>query len=513
MVLFFVQRRTPLSNFAQLTSSQPPVAIIGAGLAGSECAWILAEQYSQRVILIEMKPKTMTPAQCMPGAFAELVCSNSLKSTSLLNPSGILKEEMISLGSLVVPSAKLAKVPAGEALAVDREAFSGAITKALSNHPLIQVECSVVDDPEAIRQQWRCQHVVAATGPLTHGGLAESLVRKAGGSASETLYFYDAIAPIIDGDSIDRSIAFFSNRENREERRASARALTGTQVQSGSDNPKPPEQDSGEGDYLNLPLSKEQYLQFVERLRTGPKLPHHAFEEPRYFNGCQPIEVLAESGPLTLAHGPMKGRGLTDPKTGRWPFAAVQLRREKWGDDAFNMVGFQTRLTWPAQKEIFATLPALASASFHRMGSMHRNTYFCSPALLGPYFSFQSDPFLYLCGQIMGVEGYLESAAMGALLGHVIGHRIKGQELQLPPTTTAIGALARHVKDGDPANYSPMNLNWGIFDPINAEDVARVLAMPKTLPLNRIDKGTRRQAMSQRARSDFGSWLHRIATP
>ena len=474
----------------------PAVIVIGAGLAGSECAWVLAEHYKLPVVLWEMKPQVRTPAQHMPDAFAELVCSNSLKSTSATNPSGVLKNEMAALGSLVIPAALKSRVPAGEALAVDREVFSGRVTQALRSHPRISVRIGVVTDTVELRRSEGCPRVVMATGPLTHGGLAEHLLERAGVGSPNMLYFYDAIAPIIDGATIDRSIAFFGDRETRTRARDRARQLL--------QETTPEAIHSDQGDYLNIPLNRDEYFGFVEALIQGEKVPHHAFEEPRYFNACQPIEALAASGPLTLAHGPMKGRGLTDPRTGRWPYAAIQLRREKLGHDAFNMVGFQTRLTWTAQRAIFATLPGLCNAEFHRMGSMHRNTYLCSPQLLGPGFALRHDRGLHVCGQIMGVEGYLESAAMGLLTAHLIGQELSGRECPPPPPTTAIGALARHVRDGDPAHYAPMNLNWGLFDPLSTGDegdpsAGSVATSPR-------DKGARRLALSDRARRDFDRW-------
>ncbi len=489
-----------------MQSAQPCVGIIGAGLAGSECAWILAEHYGIQVVLYEMKPVAMTPAQCMPNVFAELVCSNSLKSTSELNPAGILKSELENLDSLVMRAAWGAKVPAGEALAVDREIFSGTITSEIRNHPRIRVVAGIVHSLDAIKTADRLDHIIIATGPLTEGGLVDELRALAGSASQDSFYFYDAIAPIIVGSSVDLEIAFFASRENRLERLQSAKRLRDQETHEVS-TPAP---ETVSGDYLNLPLNRDQYRVFVEQLKAGAKVPHHSFEEPRYFNGCQPIENLAESGPLTLAHGPMKGRGLTDPKTGRWPFAAVQLRKEKLGDDSYNMVGFQTRLTWTAQREIFRTIPGLAQAEFYRMGSLHRNTYLCAPELLGENFAFKSNPGVSLCGQIMGVEGYLESTAMGCLLGHLLGQSLRGNRLALPPATTALGCLARHVHDGDPKSYSPMNIHWGLFDPLMPANVLPIESEDHTKGRSqgsKMDKATRRSLMSQRAQSDFGDWM------
>jgi methylenetetrahydrofolate--tRNA-(uracil-5-)-methyltransferase len=503
------QRTTPIQPTA---AAQPCVGVIGAGLAGSECAWILAEQYGIQVVLYEMKPVAMTPAQCMPHVFAELVCSNSLKSTSELNPAGILKSELENLGSLILRAAWGAKVPAGEALAVDREIFSGTITKEIRNHPRIRVVAGIVHSLDEIKSTDKLDHIIIATGPLTEGGLVNDLKSLAGSASQDSFYFYDAIAPIIVGSSVDLEIAFFASRENRLERQQSAKrlrdqeTLNNLEIQELGATPS----ETGSGDYLNLPFNRTEYMTFVEQLKAGAKVPHHSFEEPRYFNGCQPIENLAESGPLTLAHGPMKGRGLTDPRTGRWPFAAVQLRKEKLGDDSYNMVGFQTRLTWTAQREIFRTIPGLAQAEFHRMGSLHRNTYLCAPELLGENFAFKNSPHISLCGQIMGVEGYLESAAMGCLLGHLLGHSLRGKRLALPPATTALGCLARHVQDGDPKNYSPMNIHWGLFDPLMPVNVLPNVTEEQNKGRSqnsKMDKATRRSLMSQRAQSDFGGWM------
>jgi methylenetetrahydrofolate--tRNA-(uracil-5-)-methyltransferase len=491
---------------------KPQVGVIGAGLAGSDCAWILAERHGIAVHLYEMKPSQLTPAQHLPNIFAELVCSNSLKSMSPLNPAGLLKEEMRSLGSLVLSAASDAQVPAGESLAVDREVFGELITRALKQHPLITVKSECVHSAALLAERDGLDAVIVATGPLTEGGLnAELSALAASGSgqgAAPSLYFYDAIAPILDGDSLDRSVLFMGNRITR-----SGNQTQATRAQSGVDD-----QASGDtGDYLNIPLTREEYTAFVAEVRNGAKVPHHSFEEPRYFNGCQPIENLAESGPLTLAHGPMKGRGLTDPRTGRWPFAAVQLRKEKLGDASFNMVGFQTRLTWPEQKRIFRMLPGLTQAEFHRMGSMHRNTYLCAPRLLGPDFRLKSEPRVALAGQIMGVEGYLESAAMGCFIGHTIARQLKsGTLLPPPPATTALGSLCQHVLKADPDQYAPMNVNWGLIDPLDPADVpaiAKKIGLNQTLPAQRrdgtlrIDKGTKRQLLSHRARQSFQAWL------
>lgn len=477
------------------------VAVIGAGLAGSECTWILAEKYGISVTLFEMKSKKTTPAQISPHLFAELVCSNSLKSKSRLNPAGILKTEMELLGSLVVPAARNAAVPAGEALAVDRELFSGQITEKLKSHPCVTVVEMVV---ESIDQVFACDAfdaVVIATGPLTDDALAKDLKAL---TQTEDLYFYDAIAPILDAQTIDHSVAFRANRVTKThlfEKRQQEKEQKENQI-----DPVPTDQDDDQGDYLNLPLNKDEYFAFVEKIIQAPKLPCHEFEEPRYFNGCQPIELLAERGPKTLAFGPMKPRGLIDPRTSRMPYAVVQLRKEKLGDFAWNMVGFQTRMTWTAQKEVFKTLPGLQNAEFFRMGSMHRNTYFVSSKILEPQFHLKSNPKVYLAGQIMGVEGYLESAAMGVWIGHVIGQKLKhNKTLAMPPKNTSLGSLTHYCLETDAKSFSPMNIHWGLFSDLTEEDLGKYAPPGFVLP-KKLDKSLRREWMACRSEDLFNRW-------
>lgn len=501
------------------------IAVVGAGLAGSECAWALAEHWGLQVTLFEMKREKPTPAQHEPQHFAELVCSNSLKSKSRLNPAGVLKHEMDALGSLILPWARKAEVPAGETLAVDRAIFSGGITQALRSHPRIQVRDVEVADVDALLAQG-FDAVVVATGPLTSDALSASLKRL---TESESLYFYDAIAPIIDGSSIDESQGFWANRATRtqafeakeradalsagvaslsEEALGAAPGLS-TQADLEGLPPLPAEDCDAEapGDYFNLPLSKDAYFAFVDALLAAPKAPFHEFEEPRYFNGCQPIERLAESGRKTLAFGPMKPRGLTDPRTGREAYACVQLRRETVGDAAFNMVGFQTRLTWGAQRELFRTLPALAEAEFFRLGSMHRNTYLVSPRILGSDYSLKARPGkVWLAGQVMGVEGYLESAAMGIFMGHLLGARFAtGTALPPPPPESCLGALCRYVLACDPKHFTPMNIHWGLFDAPETESAGPTPLTGKKRP--KPDKTARRLALAERSEARFGEWL------
>ncbi len=436
------------------------IGIVGAGLAGCECAHLLADHYGLQVDLLEMKPKAHSPAHRAPHVFAELVCSNSLKSMSLLNPSGLLKDELDSLGSLVVSLARGCSVPAGEALAVDRELFSKRITEKILTHPKINVIETTVEGTPWL--QARYDIIVIATGPLTQGNLAASLQQAVGKEAG---YFYDAIAPIVDGDTVDPTVAFYANRH-----------------------------EDGPGDYLNLPLEKDEYLSFVQGVLDGEKVPFHTFEQPKFFQACQPIEHLAASGPRTLSFGPMKPLGLTDPRTGRRPYAAVQLRREALGSSGWNMVGFQTRLTYPAQKALFRTLPGMENAEFFRMGSLHRNTYFNAPLILAEGWDLRNAPGIYLAGQILGVEGYLESAAMGVWIGHVVAMRVQSRPIpKVPPATTALGSLLAYLTKTPPKQFSPVNIHWGLVDSTGVQGAT--------------SKQMRRELLSRRAQEDFSGWL------
>lgn len=478
------------------------VAVIGAGLAGSECSWVLAEHYGLQITLFEMKSKKTTPAQISPNLYAELVCSNSLKSKSRLNPAGTLKEEMNKLGSIVIPSAKKSEVPAGETLAVDRELFSSEITEKLKSHKNIEIKDFIVEKVEDVLSFGDFSAVVIATGPLTDDALANNL-RKI--TKSEQLYFYDAIAPILDGETIDHNVVFLANRQSK----THAYEKKKSQKETIFEGLPKIDNDEEEGDYLNIPLNKEEYFSFVEKLLHGAKVPHKEFEEPRYFNGCQPIEALAESGPKTLSFGPMKPKGLTNPYTGRMPYAVVQLRKEKLGDTAWNMVGFQTRLTWSAQKEIFRSLPGLGNVEFFRMGSMHRNTYLVSPNILNEDFSFKENHKLYLAGQIMGVEGYLESAAMGVYIAHVIGIKLtKNRQLSIPPVNTSLGSLARYCIYSDGKRFTPMNIHWGLFNELDKNDIIKYSANPEQiLKLKKLDKSMKRELMATRSEELFENWI------
>jgi methylenetetrahydrofolate--tRNA-(uracil-5-)-methyltransferase len=402
------------------------LVVVGAGLAGCEAAWQAARR-GVSVELREMKPVRFSPAHASPE-LAELVCSNSLRSNAIGNAVGLLKQEMRCLDSLVIAAADETAVPAGRALAVDRAAFARRITHAIESHPKIQVVHGVV---ERIPDDER---VVLATGPLTGAELAADLGRLLG---DEYLYFYDAIAPCVYADSIDPDVAFRASRWEH-----------------------------GDGDYLNLPLDEAQYHRFVAQLLAADAVPLHPFEAPLYFEGCLPIEEMARRGALTLAFGPMKPVGLTDPRTGRRPFAVVQLRQEDKVGAVYNLVGFQTKLREGEQRRVFRGLPGLSQAAFARYGSVHRNTYINAPRRLSPWLEVERRPGLYVAGQLAGVEGYVESAALGWLAGVFAARAVRGEEAVLPPETTAHGALIRHLTESDPDHFQPSNASFGRFPPL-----------------------------------------------
>ena len=399
------------------------VTVIGAGLAGCEAAWQLARQ-GIGVTLREMKPQKMTPAHHSAG-FAELVCSNSLRSDQLENAVGLLKEEMRRCGSLILRCADETKVEAGGALAVDREGFSQAVTRAVRTHPNITVvEGEVTDIPEG--------DVVIATGPLTSQALSQAI----SGLLPDSRYlnFYDAAAPIVTFESVDMDRAWFGSRYGR-----------------------------GSDDYINCPMTQEEYLAFWEELCRAQQAPVHGFEDKCVFEGCMPVEVMARRGVQTLCFGPLKPRGLTDPHTGREPYAVVQLRRDNAEGTLYNIVGFQTHLKWGEQKRVFSMIPALRSAQYVRYGVMHRNTYLDSPRLLDRYYRVRGMERIVFAGQITGVEGYVESAASGFLAGAELARRLLGREPLDFPRQTAIGALALYISDESVVNFQPMNINFGIM--------------------------------------------------
>ncbi len=423
-------------------SGEPDVVVVGAGLAGCEAAWQAARR-GLDVVLHEMKPEQRSPAHTSPD-FAELVCSNSLRASGLGNAVGLLKEEMRRLGSLVMAAADETAVPAGKALAVDRVAFARRISEAIESHPRIRVARGVVERiPTAPR-------VILATGPLTAPALARDLRERLG---DEYLYFYDAISPIVYADSIDHEIAFRASRY-----------------------------DDGEGDYLNLALSEAEYFGFVDALLAAETVPLHRFEASLYFEGCLPIEEMARRGPRTLAFGPMKPVGIRDPRTGARPYAVVQLRQEDKRGVLYNLVGFQTKLRVGEQQRILRTLPGLSGAVFARYGSVHRNTYINAPKCLLPTLELRERPGCQLAGQIAGVEGYVESAALGGLAGIFAAHAVRGEVPPRPDAATAHGALLHHLANADPRHFQPMNVNFGLFPPL-AEATPRLRKHEKNAQL------------------------------
>jgi methylenetetrahydrofolate--tRNA-(uracil-5-)-methyltransferase len=428
------------------------IVVIGAGLAGTECAWQVAQR-GVPVRLIEQKPLSRTPAQ-HSDHMAELVCSNSFRGAALHNAVGQLKEEMRRAGSLTMEVGERHRVPAGGALAVDREKFSAEITRRIEEHPLIEVVHEVVDRiPEE-------RPVVLATGPLTSGGLADDLAAAVG---AEHLAYYDAIAPIVSADSIDFERAFRASRYDK----------------------------GGDDAYVNCPLDAKEYQAFVQALLDAEKVAPREFEEARYFEGCLPVEVMAARGPKTLSFGCMKPVGLTDPRTGRWPHAVVQLRQEDEAGTAFNMVGFQTRMTWPEQKRVFRMIPGLRNAEFERLGSVHRNTFVDSPKVLDDDLALRSRPGVYLAGQISGVEGYVESAASGMLLGMKLARQATGLSFSFPPPTTMLGGMVRHLRSSND-DFQPSNVMWSMVTPIEGR---------------RLNKRARRDSQSEMALQDLGAWL------
>lgn len=407
-------------------SEKPCVTVIGAGLAGCEAAWQVAER-GLPVTLYEMKPEKKTPAH-HSDLFGELVCSNSLRSDQLENAVGLLKEEMRRLGSLILSCADRTQVAAGGALAVDRTAFAQAVTDAIRTHPNITViERELTRLPEE-------GAVIVATGPLTSEAMAAAIGEKCPG---EALHFYDAAAPLVSFESVNMDRAWFASRY-----------------------------DKGTPDYINCPLEKDEYLAFWTALREAQEAPVHGFEDKQVFEGCMPVEVMARRGEDTLRYGPLKPRGLRDPRTGKEPYGVVQLRRDNAQGTVYNLVGFQTHLTWPEQKRVFSMIPGLEHAAFLRYGVMHRNTYLDSPRLLDRYYRLKTDPRICFAGQMTGVEGYVESAASGLLTGLELARRLLDEPpLNLPPET-AIGALALYISNESVVHFQPMNINFGLMPPL-----------------------------------------------
>jgi methylenetetrahydrofolate--tRNA-(uracil-5-)-methyltransferase len=425
--------------------------VVGGGLAGCEAALQLARR-GRTVRLVEMRPTRATPAH-RSDALGELVCTNSFKSEDPANAHGQLKREMAALGSVLLESASEARVPAGAALAVDRDLFSAAMTRRVEAEPSITVERSEVTAlPEG--------PAIVATGPLTSDALAHAIQAQLG---EEALAFFDAIAPIVDGSSVDSAIAFPQGRWDQDP------------------------------DYLNCPLTEDEYRSFVEAVVAADVHEGgHDFDKVPYFEGCLPVEVLAARGPETLRFGPMKPLGLRDPRTGRRPHAVVQLRREDRAGQMWNLVGFQTRLRIPEQTRVFRMIPGLAGAEFLRFGSIHRNSYLNFPRYLGTYGAPAGRPDLIFAGQLTGVEGYTESAASGILAGLNMDRLLRGEEPAVPPPTTMLGALYRYLAESDPRHFQPMNSNWGLVEPL--ADRER-------------DKVRKRERLAERASEDFTAWL------
>jgi methylenetetrahydrofolate--tRNA-(uracil-5-)-methyltransferase len=447
------------------------IRIIGGGLAGSEAAW-QAASLGVAVMLHEMRPVRATAVH-KTDSLAELVCSNSFRGDKLDNAVGVLKEEMRRLGSLIMRSADAARVPAGAALAVDRERFSAAVTEAIASHRLITLtrdEVPRVPEDDGTP-------VIVATGPLTSPSLSADIAALVG---NDHLYFYDAISPIVHGDSIDDSKVFRASRWGRSLRREEV-----GQKSCGADG--------GEGDYLNCPLTREDYARFYDALRSAEKAPLHEFDDAKYFEGCLPIEVMAARGVDTLRFGPMKPVGLIDPATGREPYAAVQLRQDNLAGDHFSLVGFQTQMKWPEQARVLRLIPGLERAEFVRFGMIHRNTYINGPAVLRDTWQTRIRPNLFFAGQISGVEGYVESAASGLIAGRNAAALALGRPLRVPPRTTAIGALAYYVSHADPRHYQPTNVTFGIMEP-------PALDGPKR------KKADRKIAYGERALEEISRW-------
>ncbi len=436
-------------------NSHKKIAVIGGGLAGCEVANQLANRGID-VHIFEMKPKKFSPAH-KSEKLAELVCSNSLRSNELTTAVGLLKHEMEKLQSIIIEAAKKTEVPAGKSLAVDREKFSEYITQKLLAHPKVNIirdEITSLQDPRLTKYDI----IVISAGPLISPPLAKELINKIG---QKELYFYDAIAPIVSAESIDWDKVFWGCRYKEDEK-----------------------------DYVNCPMTEEEYFRFREELIKAEKVKPKDFEKEIHFEGCLPIETMAERGELTLVYGPMKPVGLLDPKTGKRPFAVVQLRAENREKTMFNIVGFQTKLTYPEQKRIFRMIPGLERAEFLRYGSIHRNTYVNGPKVLTPYLELKRLKNVYLAGQITGVEGYVESAACGLFLGIYLGFKMYGKEIPLPPKECALGGLLSHLRE-DKKDFQPMNINFGLMTPLNIK----------------AKKAKRRELLVKRAIEYFDNWL------
>ncbi|MBI2963694.1 MAG: methylenetetrahydrofolate--tRNA-(uracil(54)-C(5))-methyltransferase (FADH(2)-oxidizing) TrmFO [Deltaproteobacteria bacterium] len=429
------------------------VHVIGGGLAGCEAAWQLARR-GVAVRLYEMRPARGTEAH-RSDRLAELVCSNSFRSASPDAAVGLLKEEMRRLGSLILQAAESARVPAGTALAVDRDGFSAEVTRSIEAEPSIEVVREEVTSLERFADEL----VIVASGPLTSPALYDELRRLFG---RDHLYFYDAISPIVTADSIDRAVAFRASRYGK-----------------------------GGDDYLNCPLSRDEYRRFVDELLRAEKVPTREFERCLYFEGCMPIEEMARRGRETLAFGPMRPVGLVDPHTGERPYAVVQLRQDDRAGTLYSLVGFQTKMTYPEQRRVLPLIPGLAAAEFVRLGSLHRNTFIHSPSLLEPTLELRRQPTMFFAGQLVGVEGYVESAASGLLAGVNAARRLRGRAAVAPPPTTALGSLLAYVSDRARGDFQPMNASYGLFAPI----------------AGRLRGKDKRAALGARAAGELSAWI------
>jgi methylenetetrahydrofolate--tRNA-(uracil-5-)-methyltransferase len=492
-----------------------PVRIVGGGLAGSEAAWQIASR-GVPVTLYEMRPVRPTAVH-KSDRLAELVCSNSFRGDKLDNAVGLLKEEMRRLGSLVMRAAEASRVPAGAALAVDRDRFAETITTELAGHPLVTI---VREEVPRIPESSERDPVIVATGPLTSDALSSEIARLVG---ADHLYFYDAISPIVLAESIDRSKVFRASRWGRSLRTVRLKPDTtsedgfaldraGTNVHHAAGErppahsrsvPPQPDQpacgvDDGQGDYLNCPFTRDEYDRFYTALVSAESATVHDFDKERFFEGCLPIEVMAHRGRDTLRFGPMKPVGLVDPRTGREPYAAVQLRQDNLAGDHFSLVGFQTQIKWGEQARVLRLIPGLERAEFVRFGMVHRNTYVNGPTVLHETWQVRTRPTLFFAGQMSGVEGYVESAASGLIAGRHAAAMASGALLSTPPRTTAIGALAYYVSHADPAHYEPSNITFGIMPPL------------ANAPRGKL---ARKTALAERALKDLDAWIANDRVP
>ena len=452
-----------------------PITVVGGGLAGSEAALKLAA-LGHTVVLHEMRGVRGTPAH-RTDRLAELVCSNTFKSTELTTAHGLLKQEMRLLGSALLEAADAARIPAGSALAVDRDLFSGAVHDRVTSHPRIRVERGEVTDLPS--------PAIIATGPLTSDALAARIGERLGVAS---LAFYDAIAPVVAAESIDETIVFAESRYGKE----TMEGVEGLELGVGSfPGETPNAQLSTPNAYLNCPMSKDEYDSFIAALAQADQFTAKEFDQVPYFEGCMPIEEMAKRGPETLRFGPMKPVGLTDPRTGKRPYAVVQLRAEDRAGRMRNLVGFQTRMRYPDQQRVFRMIPGLANAEFLRFGQIHRNSYVNSPAALTPHLSLRDDPMVLFAGQLTGVEGYTESMATGLIAAINLDRLVRGLAPVIPPTTTMLGALYRYLREADPKHFQPMNANFGLMD---------------ELPEAPRDKARKKALYSERALRDLRTW-------